>query len=337
MTVRYHCRRLSGLLISAAALYGCAEFAPSPQYAVAINAFADQSGPPLRSYFLLPLDSNISTDDLEFREYAQYVHKALAARGFDRVSSMESALVYVFLGYGIGEPKEHTYSYNVPTWGQTGVSAAHTSAAVTSFGTVATVNSSTSYTPTYGVTGYQTRTGSFTTFTRHLMLSAIDGEFYRRTGRIKEVWRTRVVSVGQSGDLRAVLPLMVVGSYDFIAASSGQIVNRSIEAESPAAKWIRKPIASSNVGASAGTSSPSVNGRSSAKPKARPPTWCPEPSVVRINPAVFAGAQVQSRRQETSRRTVGATMRAALLSIDRCATTKSSHPGRRDRPSAKSG
>lgn len=235
----WHLYRLA-ITFTAVLLAGCATFRPV-EYNVAINAFSDTDAPDLRNYFLLPLDRNVDLNDLEFKEYARYVHKALSARGFRRANSFDTADVHIFMSYGIGSPEDHAYSYNVPTWGQTGVSSSHTTASVTSFGNSANVNSTTTYTPTYGITGYETRNGTVTTYTRHLTIGGTDGNLYRQTGQIKEIWRTRIVSVGRSGDLRSVFPMMLAAGYDLIAKNSGQVVQRSLAADAPVAKWMREP------------------------------------------------------------------------------------------------
>jgi hypothetical protein len=206
---------------------------------VSVNSFAAPHAGSYHRYVVLPLNDGVQESDLEFQEYSGYLHKMLQARGFRPAKSPEEAELAIFFGYGIGQPEERTYSYNVPVWGQTGVASSTTTGEITSYGNTATVASRTNYTPQYGVTGYRTETGSITTFNRYAIVNAVDVERYRQDQRVVEVWTTRMTSVGVSGDLRTVLPVMLAGARDLLGVSTGTVVQRQVDLEGPDVVWIR--------------------------------------------------------------------------------------------------
>ena len=112
--------------------------------------------------------------DLQFREFAGYVGRALDHRGFEKAASPADAEVAIFPANAIGDPQAHRYTYTMPTWGQTGISRSSTQGTLSTFGNTGTYSATTTYTPTYGVNGYTTHHGSYTNSTRFVMRHAYD-------------------------------------------------------------------------------------------------------------------------------------------------------------------
>ncbi len=69
------------------------------------------------TYILLPGLQGVEPSDLQFKEFKAYVERALNSRGFFRARTIDDATVAIFLAYGIGDPRDHIYSYSVPVWG----------------------------------------------------------------------------------------------------------------------------------------------------------------------------------------------------------------------------
>ena len=208
---------LFGLLV----LSGCASMQP-PTFHVNVDSIGDTKEK--TTYILLPSDKDIKADDLQFKEYASYVNRALQAKGFIQAKTFQEANVAIFLGYGIGDPKEHQYTYSLPTWGQTGVSSSYTTGTVSSYGGYGSYFGSTTYTPTYGVTGSTTHSGSHVTYFRFMLLDAVDLDEYKKSKKEVQLWKTTVTSSGSSSDLRRVFPILVAASKDYIATNTGKKV-----------------------------------------------------------------------------------------------------------------
>jgi len=201
-------------------LCGCATF--GPQYHVNIDSLSSNNAQSLKTYILLPGNKDISPDDLQFQEFSQYINRALTAKGFTLADDIEKAELAIFLGYGIGDPQEHLYSYSIPTYGQTGISSASTYGSINTYGNFGSYSSTTTYTPTYGVTGYTSHMGSIVTYFRYILLTAFDLDEYRESQKEIQVWKTTITSTGSSGDLRQVFPVLVGAAREHMGTNTGQ-------------------------------------------------------------------------------------------------------------------
>lgn len=210
-----------------------------PHISSSIDAIAGPNALAHSAYVLMPGNKGATADDLQYQEYAAIIDRALAERGMRKSASFDDAQVVVFLRYGIGEPETRSYTYNVPVFGQTGVASSYTSGNVNVYGNSANYSQSTSYTPSYGITGYATRTGSYTTYTRFLVVNAVDIATWRRTEKLVDVWRASIVSVGSEGDLRLVFPYMVVAGKRYFGASTGSAVTVNVYSGDPEVAQVR--------------------------------------------------------------------------------------------------
>lgn len=215
-------RRIIVLVSVLTILLGCAL---GPMYNVKIDSISGLDTGTKKRYILLSGVKGVDPNDLQFREYASYVERALSSAGYVRTGDFKDANIAVFLAYGIGDPKDHQYSYSLPVWGQTGVSSSTTYGTISSYGSYGTYHGTTTYTPTYGITGYTTHVGSYATFFRFLVLDAVDLEEYRRSEKIVQVWKTTVTSRGSSGDLRRVFPVLVAAARPYIGTNTGKQVD----------------------------------------------------------------------------------------------------------------
>jgi hypothetical protein len=182
---------------------------------VGVSGFSDPNITTGRTYWLLSAKENVSAEDLEFREYATYLRNGLGRAGFTQSASLEQADLAIFVGYGIGDTKEHYYSYSLPVYGQTGGGSYNFSATThSSYGSATTYGTATQ-TPQYGVVGSQQFSGTAVTHLRFLLVDALDMKTLRGDKKNISVWRTEVMSRGTSGDLRRVFPIMVAAATPY--------------------------------------------------------------------------------------------------------------------------
>lgn len=215
--------------------------ASGPKYNVNTSSLASPDVSNYKTYELWPADNTVQANDLQFIEYTTYIERAFAAKGFERVDFDEEPEIVVLVGYGIGEPKEHSRTYSIPTFGQTGVSSSRTTGTATtnvygssSYATGYTnYNQTTTYTPTYGITGYATGQQNYTTFTRHISLSGYFADFEVPSDVWKPAFETTITSTGSSGDLRHVFPIMVAAAADKIATSTEEAELDAMSADDP--------------------------------------------------------------------------------------------------------
>lgn len=210
--------------------WGCA-FAPS--YEVSVDSISSGTAELPPSYVLLPGNDGVSPGDLRYQEFAVYVRRALAERGYVETTDPVNAPIAVVLSYGIGDPQEHVRSKSIPVWGQTGVSSSTTRGTATTFGNISTYSGTTTHTPKYGVTGYRTVAESQTTFFRFMILDAYDLDAFRARKDVVALWNTTVTSRGSSGDLRQVFPILVAASKDHFASNTGKQVTVNLTEHDP--------------------------------------------------------------------------------------------------------
>ena len=101
------------------------------------------------------------------------------------------------------------------------------------------ISGTTTYTRSYGVTGYSTPLGSATSYFRFIVLDAYDLDVYKRENKLDQVWRSTVTSTGSSGDLRHVFPVMVAGSAKHLATNTGQKVEITLDEENATVRYIK--------------------------------------------------------------------------------------------------
>lgn len=175
-------------------------------------------------YLLFPGNEAVTWEDLQFQEYAQYLMRVLNSQGFVSADKAEDADVAIVLSYGIGDPQTHQYSYALPVWGETGVSSSHTYGIATAFGNSASYSGTTTYTPTYGITGYTTQLGSVTSDFRYALIPGYDFKAFKDSNKQVQLWRTTITSTGSSGDLRQVFPILISAAVPYLASNTGKQV-----------------------------------------------------------------------------------------------------------------
>jgi hypothetical protein len=176
-----------------------------------------------KSYILSSGMNNINDNDLQFKEYAEYVNRALKEKGY-QLSDFGNANIGIMLSYGISEPHTEYGISSKPIFGQTGVSSSHTTGSINTFGNMATLNANTTYTPSYGVVGNKIETISNTSYNRYITLQAVDLNIYRTTRDMKPIWKVKMTSNGASGDLRLIFPVMIGAGKEYIGTNTGKSI-----------------------------------------------------------------------------------------------------------------
>ena len=203
-------------------LTGCTTFQPS--FNVNVDSISSEDSNK-KSYVLLSGNESVRSNDLQFKEYASYINRALIKQGFIPAITPQNASLAIFLSYGIGAPQTHQYTYSVPVWGQTGVSSSYTTGTINSYGTYSGM---TTYTPSYGVVGSTIETDSYVTYFRYFIMEAIDFDEFRKSEKQVQLWKTTVTSTGSSGDLRRVFPILVAASQQYIARNTEKEIEVSL-------------------------------------------------------------------------------------------------------------
>lgn len=215
--------------------------APGLSFTTSVTALQATSPAPGRSFVILSGIRGVTESDLQFQETHRFVGAALTQRGFVEAQSPQSADIAVFLNYGIGNPTEETYSYLVPQLGFVPTTTT-LNGTVTTSGKRSTLSGTSTTGSRLGITGFSTATDSYLTYTRYLLVTAVDLAHYKSTGEAREAWKTAVVSIGSSNDFRRVLPALVVASSKYLGEMTDHIVDENISENDPRIVALRKLV-----------------------------------------------------------------------------------------------
>ena len=214
-------------LICLVSLIGCGSTA---SFTVKVDSISATHANTKQTYMLFPARDEINKNDLQYKEYINYLNSALVENGFVNVKEPTQASLAIFVDYGIGEPKTNVHSYSLPIYGQTGVSSLNTTGSISPSGNV---NLSTTPVATYGVTGSIPVTEKYDTYDRYFILDAINFSLLRQSGTQTQVWKVTTTSTGSSSDLRRVFPVMVAASQPYIGRNSGKQIKLNIDEDDP--------------------------------------------------------------------------------------------------------
>jgi len=156
---------------------------------------------------------------LEFVTYANALAQRLGPYGMRPVTSGERPDIVIFLDYGIDDGRDVTYSYSVPRFGQTGVASATTNANASVVGNTANVTATTTYTPSYGITGYDQRIGQRTEYRRFVNVDFVD---LRDDPAGKVVYEGRLKSSGTCGTMASIMPSLLEALIEGFPNESGR-------------------------------------------------------------------------------------------------------------------
>jgi hypothetical protein len=235
MTRTYACW-IPLLLLSACASVG-------PSFKIEVSSLADPAPTPGRTYVLLPTQSDQDPNDLQFREFAKYVNGALKRQGYTLAPDVRSADLAVFLAYGVGDPRVHTYSYSVPVYGRIGGETATVDLWTTGpSGTTNTSGTVTSSSRSMKL-GTETVTETELHYFRYLVLDAIDLNTFRKSEKVLPVWKSIVTSTGRSSDLRLVFPILVAASEQYLGRNTAKQLSILLTEQDPAVLRVRSASA----------------------------------------------------------------------------------------------
>lgn len=225
------------LFLSVLLLSGCARY-----YIIGIDSINNREPLSDKSFVLLPGNKDTSATELQFQEYAGYVAKILASTGYALAASQETAAIEIFLSYGVGEPESHVYSYAEPVWGQVraNIKTYTTQSTTTSpSGDTTTYASNTRVDPEYGITGFTTKTGVYTSYNKFIVMDAYDLKTKQKDGKLKHLWKTTISSAGTTKDLRKLFPVMLIAAKQHIGGNTGEELEVQYPEESEEVKLLK--------------------------------------------------------------------------------------------------
>jgi len=225
--------RIAMLAFLALLFTGCAHV-----YHVGIDAIS--AGPEMtgKTFVVMPGNANTDASDLQFREYALYVSRALQQQGYVPAKLNQAPDMEGYLAYGLGTPQARVRSYSVPVWGQTSTEVT-TTEQTTKTHNSSTTTSTTNVTPEYGVTGFTTQEESYTVIPKYIEIDTYDVRNLKPGDKALEIWKTTIHAEGKRNELRHVFPILVAGAAKYLGANTGKEIDVTLTENQPEVRTIK--------------------------------------------------------------------------------------------------
>jgi hypothetical protein len=209
------CERTILLIIALALLpllFGCGK----QEYQIRVKATAYVTPLAGTYYFLLRGDKSVPIDAAQFKEFADYVKKALAERQYVEAMDLGSADVVIFFSYGLKFPLGYHEALNAPGPGE-GIGRMIPFSL--SFGSSGGMpDSGSSYFRQVGIPIPFTSPGNV--YRRYLTIEAVNGATYNSEGTRLVLWKINAISIGYSTDLRKIFPLLLTACKPYIGETT---------------------------------------------------------------------------------------------------------------------
>ena len=198
---------------------GCSPIVPKYQVTIDSITAPNISIAPNTSYVIKALRQNSNEGSLEFQKLSTKLTEVLNARGFVQPYASHLASETIYFDYGLEKVKEETETYSQPDisfhmgWGfpyGRGFYGHHYHPFF--------------YDNFYGG-GYTTYRKTHVYYNRYVTLLAKDASS-------KELWRVDVSSIGESKNLKAIIPLLIDAAKPYIGTNTAEPVQLVIQNES---------------------------------------------------------------------------------------------------------
>jgi hypothetical protein len=194
---------------------GCSPI--TSKYRVTIDAITNPNTSIKPSlYVIKALGADTDVNSLRFQRQSQYLVKLLNKVGYTKSSHKSLAKQLIYFDYGIEKIKEQTQTYSEPTV-SVGMSWGYPMGYYRYRG----------YHPFWndvGYSSYRTYRRTYRLFNRYIVILAKDQKG-------KELWRVDVSSVGESDNLKKIIPILIKASKSYIGKDTEKPVHIVIEEE----------------------------------------------------------------------------------------------------------
>lgn len=188
-----------------------------------------------KHYVLTNANNQKAHDDLFFREFSRYFEAVLQKQGYEKVNSLADADLEIFFKYGISDGRTGVYSYASPIYDYVG-------------GDSITITENTGGTTAQKVTtihiparmervGTDVQTRSYTLYNRTASLEARTIAKGEQSPEERQknpmIWSIYIYSVGESNDLRQVMPYLAAAAAPYIGVNTGQQITVQLKHDNP--------------------------------------------------------------------------------------------------------
>lgn len=212
---------------------------------VNVNAITDMSSQPSgQRYFMSNANDGNATSELYFQEFRTYFDHLLSKSGYVQVNDRKDADIVIRFHYGVSDGKTAIQHYSWPIYETFGGERVTITERITdSGGNTQTINRTVYIPPVVRQVGSAHEAQSFTYFNRYISLATFPaGTADDDRNMQNPLWNINVYSVGESDDLRAIMPFLAAASYPYLGKNSGQQQSITLSNEDPLVIELRKLV-----------------------------------------------------------------------------------------------
>jgi len=202
--------------------------------------------PDADSYVLVPRDPSVDTNDLRYKETADWIRAALSAKGmYESLDPLEADMV-IEVDYGMEPPRQEVEVVEVPVY--------RTVRAPGRYVTHKVRDPKTGETRTYTVyvpgptstelVGYRQETRTRIINEKYMVLTAKQNKLAESgDAAADELWSVTVKNEDESTDLREYLPIMASAATDYIGEDTESATTVRIKSDDEVVDFVKKGIA----------------------------------------------------------------------------------------------
>lgn len=192
---------------------------------VNVNAITDMKAQASgQRYLMTNANDGNATSELYFQEFRTYFDHLLIKNGYVKVDNRKDADIEIHFHYGVSDGKTGIQHYSWPIYETFGGERMTITETITdSSGATRTINRTVYMPPYIRQVGSAHEAQSFTYYNRYINLAAFPaGTVDDGKNMQTPLWNVNVYSVGESDDLRAIMPFLAAASDPFLGKNSGQ-------------------------------------------------------------------------------------------------------------------
>jgi hypothetical protein len=207
------------LVVLVLAVSGCATKTTVKVNSI-VAAPAQETG---KHYFLTGAQKDQPSSELYFMEFRRYFDYLLQKQGYMKADDLAHADIDIRFQFGVSGGRTGVYTYSWPIYETyAGDIITITEKTTNANGSVTTTKRTVQIPPSVRQVGTNYETRSYTEYNRHADLTAypvVDGKV---PDKARPIWSINMQSIGESNDLREVMPYLAAASAPFIGKNSGR-------------------------------------------------------------------------------------------------------------------
>ena len=225
------------LIVFLVLLAGCATTVPVNVSAIAKSSLMTDG----KQYVFTSAMTDVDDKDLFFQEFSRYFEHILKKQGYTRVSDSNAADLVIRFGFGISDGTTGISTFSVPVYDTIGgETITITENTTDSSGSPTTITRTIYIPPRLRRVGTEIEARSYTIFNRTATLEAREIKADQSQG--DPVWMLMISSVGESDDLRGLMPYMAAAAAGFIGKNTGKQQEINLDPADPLVRELKNII-----------------------------------------------------------------------------------------------